>query len=268
MYRRAATSLAVILLSVLALACENSSGSKFGESGGTQPPIIPPPGLDENPSGIWNGTLTSDTGGQQLIVGIITQDRLTHLVDPFGRTQQYIGTTLVSGTDMTSSLDEYRALTVNSKDQEIVGPWSIAGTVLTATSISGIYSGQIDSGQIQLFYDSIYERSSDLTKLAGVWRLFAPNFNLTLNITADGMVSGSDSQNCTYTGTISIIDDRFNAYSTSWQVASPVNCGLLPGLYTGVLTLSDTVAVDDTLIFSLSRQTRAIVGAVERQPLP
>ncbi len=116
-----------------------------------------------------------------------------------------------------------------------------------------------------LFYDSLYERSSDLTKLASVWTDSAADFTLTLTIGPNGFLTGSDSDGCNYTGQVSIIDPDFNAYDLTLQIASTGGaCGLTGGAYQGLMTLVDTVTEEDTLVFSVNRPTRAIAGTLRR----
>ncbi len=251
-----------ILIGLLAAAVAACGGDGLSASSNDDDgPILP----GENPAGLWQGTFTSDTA-QTAFFAIIAETAETHFISG-GRRTQLIGTTTVSGDDLFADLNRFERLTTTAKDADLNGTVTVSATINERDSIRGTFESEppTDTGTVNLFYDSLYERSSDLTKLASVWTDSAADFTLTLTISPDGFLTGSDSDGCNYTGQVSIIDPDFNAYDLTLQIASTGGtCGLTGGAYQGLMTLVDTVTEEDTLVFSVNRPTRAIAGTLRR----
>lgn len=100
------------------------------------------------------------------------------------------------------------------------------GTHATTGSISGVASpvdlkGTVSdqTGALEPFtlnLDPVYNLGSSLATLAGTWSYSANTFKITATIRPDGTFSGTDSNNCTYTGAFGIIDPNLNAYSENY----------------------------------------------------
>jgi hypothetical protein len=58
----------------------------------------------------------------------------------------------------------------------------------------------------------VYSTGSALANLAGTWSYTAGGFSLTATIAADGAFTATDSSGCSYSGTFSQIDERYDVY--------------------------------------------------------
>ena len=115
------------------------------------------------------------------------------------------------------------------------------GSVATADSMEASLTTQSSSAQLDMSYSALYEAGSSLALTAGVWSfgeafLGGGAYAVTLDIDADGRLFGNDSDGCIFSGAVSTIDDRFNAYRTSVRID---NCGNFDGDYNGLAFLSD-----------------------------
>jgi hypothetical protein len=80
-------------------------------------------------------------------------------------------------------------------------------------------------------------------------------------VNGNGSFSGSDISGCGYSGAISIIDSRYNAYRVNLNVS---NCGVANGAYEGLAGLLSTLSTNDTLEFALSDPSFAQVNGITR----
>jgi hypothetical protein len=90
---------------------------------------------------------------------------------------------------------------------------------LTATS-SGLTGTLTDpSGNTEaatLDFDNVYNTASSLPMLSGTWTYNDGGFSLSAMIQADGTLSGTDSNNCTYSGALGLLDANFDIYSARY----------------------------------------------------
>jgi hypothetical protein len=97
------------------------------------------------------------------------------------------------------------------------GSASVSGTVggmITSSGLSMTLTDVTNAQQsLALTFDNTYNSGSALITIAGNWTYSQNGFTLTANVQDDGAFSGSDSNNCSYNGTFSLIDPRFNTYS-------------------------------------------------------
>ena len=87
------------------------------------------------------------------------------------------------------------------------GAITSAGLNVTLTDQSNVQQSAA------LTFDSAYASGSSLATLAGNWTSSAYGLTLQAVIQSDGSFSAVDSNSCTYTGTFSLIDSRFDAYA-------------------------------------------------------
>jgi hypothetical protein len=66
---------------------------------------------------------------------------------------------------------------------------------------------------LTLTFGDVYNRGSSLANLAGNWTATIKGLTLTATIQPDGSFSASDSNNCTYAGSFSLIDPTFGVYA-------------------------------------------------------
>jgi hypothetical protein len=68
---------------------------------------------------------------------------------------------------------------------------------------------------LTLQFDDVYGQRSALVDLGGVWTATTNGLTLTATIQADGSFSAADSNNCTYSGSFSLIRAAYNVYAES-----------------------------------------------------
>jgi hypothetical protein len=91
-----------------------------------------------------------------------------------------------------------------------------------------------DTGILTLTYNSVYERNSAIDLLQGFWQ-FTDRDGLELRWTIDhGIIAGKDSDQCEYSGVVSLIDPDFNAYLLDMQINE---CSSVNGAYRGLAYL-------------------------------
>ena len=130
--------------------------------------------------------------------------------------------------------------------------------------MSGSWSGGTgETGTFSFVYDSMYDRGSALTTVAGSWvsvdELDNPIGSITID--AAGRMDAQDAAGCLYSGDLSIINASYNAYDLNLAVT---NCGNFNGTYAGLAVVADTDAADDTLIYSVDNGTWFIIAEAHR----
>ena len=145
-------------------------------------------------------------------------------------------------------------------DRSVISTGKSEGTLISKQSINGTWEGHADSGTLSLNYSPIYERTSSLSKLSGRWEFNDVHKSMTyyLNINSSGQITGGDSTYyvCGINGTVSVISSSYNAYRVNVTLA---NCGTgNDGSYSGLAYLDDTVSLNDTFMFIISKSDRAI----------
>ena len=228
---------------------------------------------DEVASGIWHGTVTN-SGGTSDIGGLITEDKEVILIGriktgvlAYGVT---VGTLDVTGDVLSGTVQNYGGqyplcfpCNFSFPDGSSIATLSLSGTVATRATISGSFSGGGDSGTFSLAYDTIYERPSSLSAVSANWTFSSPISGITTTVSIDpaGLIFGTNTDGCVYSGTVSVIDPFFNAYRVEVTVSS---CGAADGTYSGLAALADTVTTDDTLNLGVTNADNAMVFAFAR----
>ena len=201
-------------------------------------------------AGIYGGTLTPVGQAADTAIGIVTSEGDTAIVDLVTE-ELFIGT--ASGNSLTGTL---YASTAVSSTAEV--------TNISGNDISGNYTSSLGGGDFALTADpDLYSRTSDLSKLAGVWVdsvFVTATGTSTWNILADGSFTVTTGLGCNASGTFSTIDVTKNEYDVTMTLT---DCTIVNGSYTGFAALSDTSNPDDTLTIVFGNGT---VGAM-RQPI-
>jgi hypothetical protein len=143
-------------------------------------------------------------------------------------------------------------------------PLSVLGAVSPHNFLAGLYALPQETGEFYAQYDAaIYEQPSSLAAVSGRWTIRNLSGTATgvLTVNPNGSFTGSDSLGCGYSGTISIIDSRYNAYRVNLNVS---NCGATSGAYEGLSGLTSTLSANDTLTFALSDPSFAEVNSITR----
>jgi len=97
-----------------------------------------------------------------------------------------------------------------------------------------------DTGRMQLKYSDLYEQVSSLELLQGQWG-FTDRDGLVFNIAIEnGAINGVDSDDCKYTGNVSLINPQYNAYNVMLKIS---NCDSVNGEYEGLSYIDDKESV-------------------------
>jgi len=88
-----------------------------------------------------------------------------------------------------------------------------------------------DTGRLVLSYSDIYEQPSSLDLLEGVWS-YTDRDGLSYEMSIEGgSIQGEDSDKCKYSGQLSLINPKYNAYKIEMNIS---NCASVNGLYEGL----------------------------------
>ena len=205
----------VIAGSSLLVGCSSGSNGPCG----TAACNLPPPGT----GGVFEGTVQgtpavaifADNGDMRIGVQNGTYYHLT--VAPqapiSGSYFAYsTGAAFPNGTDSTTG-------TVSATE----GASSMTGTL---TDHSGA------TATFMLNYDTVYNDGSGLSQLAGTWSYTANGFSLTATISSNGTFTAVDSSGCSYAGTFTQIDAKYDVYAENHALT----CNGVETAYNGLAT--------------------------------
>lgn len=213
-------------------------------------------------AGIWTGTITSDLDLIDVpATAIIAENGAARIVDIDGT--QLAGTANVSGNFLDSLFDGFAADGDLFPDGTTFGSVLVRGLVDTAASLTLSYQGAGDTGALALTYDAVYENGSSLATVADDWSFDDGAGDTTdISIAANGDITGSDSDGCTYGGSVSLIDPNFNAYQVDLTLAVCADAGN----YSGLAAVLDGAVAGDTLLIAVSNSVAevALTGGLTR----
>lgn len=220
-----------------------------GSSGGGGSPTVPA----ASPSGVWQGTLTENGVGTTNVLGLVLADQLRFIsVDD---DVVYEGTITMSGADFTAAATSYSSAGA-------LATATLTGSVVTGTSMTGTFTtSNGSSGSFSLTYDPVSARGASLATLSANWMETDGAYTISISIDSNGVLTGSDTDGCVYTGGVTIQSASINIYSISLAATS---CGVFNGSYSGYGVVSDTSITNDTLTFVVSNSNYILVGELSR----
>lgn len=221
---RLSLSAVMITGSSIVVGCGGSSSGScayYGSSGSCAP-------ANADPAGVFEGTLTDNTTQQEIpIVAIIDENGYGRMSGQDGTYYRInVGTAgnsvsgSYAGTSNSASFPDGGQTTTGSATGFVTQP----GLSLTLTDQKN------NAETLLLNIDSVYYLQSSLPTLAGTWNYSTNGFALTLTIQPSGGLSGTDSNNCTYSGAFGLIDTNFNAYSENYTRT----CGSVADTFSGL----------------------------------
>ena len=197
---------------------------------------------DQSPAGIYTGALQSTAttpSPNRMVTGVIGADAVVHFMiqDSFS---QYAGVVSVVGDKLSGTLTEYLGVQARFFGLDGVRSIVLDGTVSERDRLFGDYSGD-DQGFFGLDYSDNYERASSLDQASGIWTFDMASsggalYNVTLSIDPNGQLFGTDTNGCVFSGELSIIDSRYNAYKV---IVSMSSCESIDGEYGGLAYRAD-----------------------------
>jgi hypothetical protein len=197
----------------LAVGCSGDYGGSCGYgSYGSYGSACAAPNISGD--GYYEGTLTGQAGSSPIPVIAIIADNGDGAISAQDGSYYRLNLKL-AGVNVAGTFYGFPAPAgASSGASEISG--SMSG-VATPTGLNGSVSENAGAAQtLNLNFDTVYNMSSALTMLAGTWSYTANGFSITATIRQDGTFSGTDSNNCSYTGAFDLIDPNFNAYSETY----------------------------------------------------
>lgn len=120
--------------------------------------------------------------------------------------------------------------------------YSLDGSPFDSARITGTFAdGAIESyfvtlnggdiGALKMKYNPLYEQDASIDSLSGQWS-FTDRDGLVLNMSIlDGQMTGVDSDQCTYSGQLAVINPNYNAYALTLTIA---DCDSVNGEYHGM----------------------------------
>ena len=253
------------LLAAIMMLAVSSCGGGGGGGGGAAPPPPPPPPVDQAIGGAWVGT---DSSGLEVFALSTESGRLHWVIPSTG--EQGFGTGFVNGTALTFNYTYVAPLGFVLTDGSSSATCTATGTIQERQTIAVTTNCTTDLGlafssSVSLNYDSLYDRDSSLSVIAG-------NYNdggLVLNIAANGVIFEQDpTSGCIINGQVSIIDAAFNAYDVLMTFSSCVgNAAILNGAtFTGLGILDNTVTPEQLTVGITGAVAGVIVSIVSSLP--
>jgi hypothetical protein len=237
-----------VLLSIIGiasiLASNGGGGGGNGDGGTTDISLL---------NGIWQGTAHSNLEGIDMeVIGLIYEGNVRFYLpasDTFNA-----GTISVNGDNFSATLTD-----IDNNEST-----TLSGSYISGVSITGTYtSSSGDSGSTSLSYDSIYNRPSSLSQTQGTWSFTEGSYSSSITIQADGTIAGSDSNGCTFSGSVTLLDSTKNLYNTVVQIT---NCGLVNEQLSGWGVVYDKASPNDTLFMIINNSQEWRVAELSRQP--
>lgn len=208
--------------------------------------------FDALPGGIWDGTVTNITKNQSSYIQAWVAEHGSARFLYYPSDAAMSADLEIHGAEFTGVGLAYADSGDPWSDGSLVTEFAATGTIAERNSITGIWSAASgDSGcfAISRYYDYLYEETSAVEFLAGVW-----TGNPTLSVDQNGSFFGQDAQGCAWAGQFASIDPRFNMYDV---IADVSNCGIA-GNYRG-LAYRDYVFVPERVLrLAIDNEHRAI----------
>lgn len=202
-------------------------------------------------SGIWRGTITSNSGKvTSVATGIVAENGLMQLTTSDG---DVIAGSI--GVDVGDSI--FAAAKFYKADRSAPFEMTLSGVVTEKNLLEGTYVKTDPSdtaGHFSLVYDSAYESTSKQGLVAGNW---SEQFESIL-LNSIGALNGTNTETgCTLSGSIGLLNPNFNAYNVN-ITTSNCQASTLNGAYAGLASLSDESGDGsfDTLIYIVNNSTQ------------
>jgi hypothetical protein len=244
-----AVLLAASVASILS-ACGGGSSSAPAAAPPASPGAAPPgagsPGATtQSAVGIWEGTITSQATGQvSPMLGMVDAAGASFWMTADGRVMVGpVGTTVPhAAVQVAAHMDQGGAFANGSMHGSMDFAFDSA---VAAGALAGHVSGMGDTYTFRAAMSNMWNRPASLATLAGVYtRSTVTGYTVTLAISADGRLSGSDTRGCVMNGLATVPDPSRNLYRLTANVTS---CGTLNGDYAGMGTLVDATAMSSWL---------------------
>lgn len=164
----------------------------------------------------------ASSGTTDTVLGLVDENRQAVFIDQTSPAIFRFTHLTVSGNDFTGTFNAFAGANQTFPNGQTTDTGSASGTIAQRASLSGAATvgGSSASSTFNLSYQkSLYELPASFTTVAGSYSftISTSSGQDTVNfaVASDGSFSGSDSFGCTFSGTFSIPDARYNAYEFS-----------------------------------------------------
>jgi hypothetical protein len=207
------------------------------------------------------------------VTNATTSTDVTALLDESGRAflvgnQQrviFAGNYTTSGNNITITGSSISAVGYSFTNGSTTQTWNGTGTFVEADFINGTYTGATDTGIFSLQASPAYRRGASLATLAGRYTgSTRGTATITLDISAAGAITGTDSNSCQYAGTATVPNPVWNSYAVQIAITG---CTQATGTFTGSASRSDSDGFGDgkLLVIGAVNETRSLPLLVEKQ---
>jgi hypothetical protein len=218
----------------------------FGGGGGGGGGLVP---TTASPGGIWQGT---DTRAGQQVAGLVAETGQFNFRLADGAL--YIGTVTVSGTTGSGSFEGFAPLGTTFADGSTHGTGSVSGNVQERASFTATTQFRTDGGTsytdtLSLTFNSLYNRASSLTTIAG--NFAEAGTGTVFSVTGTGTIFAQDATSgCVINGAVSIINAAYNAYGVSvvYELCTGQYAVLNGVQLTGIGALDNSVSPERAII--------------------
>ena len=223
-----------VALPALVLVAGCGSSAPSGTAVGAAPAPSTPPTVDSLPgpsnvlepaAGYYTGTITSDRSGLATAIEVfVSADHTIHAYDLANRRTSFWGELAADNNVATGSLTaELWDPTFVFPDGSSTAYIDVTADLAASDGISGSFFGAADSGRIDVSYVApVAERPSALATVAGDWSWQGDDgFSASLAVGEAGELSYVDTDGCTGTGSLAVVNPSVNGYRFrfDWQCA-------------------------------------------------
>jgi hypothetical protein len=243
------TAAVVGMLALWALAGCGGGGGGGGSSPTAVTPTVP---TNASPGGVWNGT---DQATGLALVGLVTETGEFHFIR--SDDTQYFGTLTTSGNNVSGNLTGVTAVGYVFPDGSTTGTGTYTGTVQARSTLNGsvrftTQRGETATGNSTLSFNSVYNQSSSLAKIAGNYRDL--DTNAVINLSSNGVIFSQDPVTaCIVNGVVTVINSSYNAYRVEYSFT---------GCRSPYTRLNGTTARGLATLDTTTSPNRAVIGVV------
>ncbi|MDZ7769623.1 MAG: hypothetical protein U5K38_11370 [Woeseiaceae bacterium] len=253
-------AIALLIMGVFLSACGGGSESGPAEA----PPVVVPPPPVVKFGGFWFGNVVIDAATESEECGaLVTEDGQFRFLCVFADLH-LVGMSSTDQDVMTGSGQAFSSLPF--LDGTFVSDLVVDATLVSGTSLVGTWSTASpgDSGSFDMVYDPEYEKPSSLGLLEGVWQSTDEfgNPNATYLIDDLGSFTAQDSDGCTASGMVLVLDSRYNLYQANSTI---VGCPIA-GDYSGLALVFDDFEANDSILLSINSDDRALLVVIQKTP--
>ncbi len=224
--------------------------------------------MNASPGGIYTGTLNTGTVSDDLL-GIVGENGDGFFYDNTNGAIYRMKVTTM-GNALSGTFRGFAPSGSVFATGSSVETGTISGTDVQRSGITGTASTSAGSSSFSVQYvASHYEQAASLSAVAGKYVYTFSNGpttdTVTFTVSSTGVITGSDTQNCSVSGSLSPINAAYNAYSVAVHSSCP---GPINTSYTGIAAYEPAQSGNAPILtFEYDDgSTVALVRQINKQP--